>query len=176
MTKTDIRNACELFLEGWNRHDWMSKNGEWASESWNEEREAYNDAKEALAEALQDAVKAVQKCDAGDEAPDVFSEIEEAREALEAAAKALDGQVRADDSDYIAEGTIDPDDVANVAEGLDVGSSWQGWDCTEGWYAHRSGTALYVRWWRDAHRSRHNRDLWVCVNESFFEEESEDAA
>jgi hypothetical protein len=36
---------------------------------------------------------------------------------------------------YIAEGTIDPDNVENRSRCLRVGFDWQGWDCREGWAA-----------------------------------------
>lgn len=88
-------------------------------------------------------------------------------------ASSLDEQVRSDDSDYIAEGVIDPDDVAGTAEALDVVCSWQGWDCTEGWTAYRAGDALYVHWFRNARGLRHDRSLWVLVDEAFFEQEEE---
>lgn len=107
--KTDIRTACETFLNDWNRGGWMSENGEWNS------------------------------------------------------------------NDEIEEGTIDPDGIEDDAEDLEVGASWQGWDCKEGWRAYRVGTALYLNWWRTPypHTVRHERDLWVQVDGKFFEEDEE---
>jgi hypothetical protein len=87
---------------------------------------------------------------------------------LQAAAEALRGQVRPDHSDYIEAGTIDPDDVQSSSERLGVGESGKGWDCVEGWGAYRSDDALIVRWYRHAYGSRHDRDLWVVVDEEFF--------
>lgn len=74
------------------------------------------------------------------------------------------------EGDYIAEGVIDPDEVADGAKALGVGDNWQGWECNEGWAAYRVGEALYVRWYRNAHGNRHDRDLWVCVDDAFFQE------
>jgi hypothetical protein len=80
-----------------------------------------------------------------------------------------------DGGDCIEEGTIDPNDVESEAEDLGVGASWQGWDCREGWSAYQVGEALYVNWWRTPYggTNRHQRDLWVCVDKSFFEAEVE---
>lgn len=104
--KTEIRTACETFLETWKRSDWMAEHGEW------------------------------------------------------------------DEADGIEEGTIDPDEVEDGADDLEVGASWQGWDCREGWRAYRVGDGLYLNWWRTPypHTARHQRDLWVEVNGTFFEE------
>ncbi len=76
------------------------------------------------------------------------------------------------DESYIAEGVIDPDDVATRATDCDVSRSWQGWDCREGWGAYRVGRALYLRWWRNACGNRRDRDLWVLVDSEFFQEDS----
>lgn len=76
----------------------------------------------------------------------------------------------ADDGDYIEEGTIDPDNVEDDAESLDVGAKSQGWDCQEGWGAYRSMDDLYLNWWRAPYpnTNRHQRDLWVLVSKDFF--------
>lgn len=82
----------------------------------------------------------------------------------------------ADESDHIEEGTLDPDCIEHDADPLEVGSSWQGWDCKEGWSAYQVGEALYLNWWRSPYggTNRHQRDLWVCVDETFFQcDESE---
>lgn len=115
MEKERIREACEEFLELWDRHEWMADHGEWASE---------------------------------------------------------DDDTIGSESDYIAEGVIDPDNVADSAVYLGVDKTWQGWDCREGWAAYRSGDALYLNWWRSPTTNlRHDRDLWVLVDKRFFEEE-----
>lgn len=82
------------------------------------------------------------------------------------------------EDDEIEEGVIDPDGVEDDADALEVGSSWQGWDCREGWRAYQHGTALYLNWWRTPypHTPRHERDLYVLVSSSFFEEEEESDA
>jgi len=174
MTNTDraaIETACESFLADWNRGDWMTEHGDWASAEWDDAREEYDTAIEALNAAVKSA-PAADRADRG-----ALADIRAALEAAEAAAEALDGQVRPDDSDYIAEGTIDPDDVSGDAEGLDVGSSSQGWDCREGWSAHRSGDDLYLNWWRSPYpnTNRHQRDLWVLVQKGFFAAEADGA-
>lgn len=111
-TKEAVREACQNFLNSWNRHDWMAEHGEWA-----------------------------------------------------------------DGEDYIEEGLLDPDDVADSAIDLDVGFNCQGWYCHEGWAAYRSGTALYLRWWRHPNTDlRHERDLWVRVEGEFFEETEEEGS
>jgi hypothetical protein len=80
------------------------------------------------------------------------------------------------DDDEIEEGIIDPDVVSDGATDLEIGTAWQGWDCHEGWGAYRVGTALYLRWWRNPTTYlRHDRDLWVKIDDEFFESESESA-
>ena len=75
------------------------------------------------------------------------------------------------ESDCIAEGVIDPDEVQDSAELLGVEAAWQGWDCREGWMAMRSGDALVINWWRSPTTAlRHQRDLYVVVDEEFFAE------
>jgi hypothetical protein len=175
VTNTDrdaIETACESFLADWNRGDWAVDHGEWASAEWDDAREEYDAAVEALAAAVKAAAPSER---AG---RDALADVRAALKAAEAAAEALDGQVRPDESDYIAEGTIDPDDVSGDAESLDVGASWQGWDCQEGWSAHRSGDDLYLNWWRSPYpnTNRHQRDLWVLVRKDFFAAAEEDAA
>jgi len=154
----------------------MQDHGEWASAEWEEEREAYQDAKDTLEEVLQAALDDVERS-SSDEVPNIMGAISEARDALVEAAEALDGEVRADESDYIAEGLIDPDDVSDSATDLEVGYSTQGWDCREGWSAHRYGDDLYMQWWRSPYggTNRHQRDLWVLVEEVFFQDEESES-
>jgi hypothetical protein len=155
-TGDEIYESCTDFLSDWDRQDWMESHGEWASSAWTSEREAYDDASARVQDALADS-----------ESVDV-DELLAAIEELQAAAEALRDQVLPDSSDYIAEGTIDPDSVRSSSECLDIGESAQGWDCTEGWSAYRSGDALVVQWYRHARGQRHDRDLWVVVDEEFF--------
>jgi len=165
-TPTDIRAACETYLEEWDRHDWMSDHGSWASEEWDDARHAYDDAAVALADAVADAP-------AADDAVDIqLDDVRDALDALVAAATALRGQVLPDDDDYISDDVIDPDGVATRAQALHVGASAPGWDCVEGWDAWRVDDALYVRWWRSqCAGARRPRDLWVCVDDEFFASE-----
>lgn len=175
-TKTDIRNACEQYLQEWDRHSWMQDHGEWASAKWEEERDAYQAAKDTLEEVLQAALDDVERS-SSDEVPNIMGAISEARDALIEAAEALDGEVRANEFDYIAEGLIDPDDVSDSATNLEVGYSVQEYGSRKGWSAHRYDDDLYMQWWRNPYggTSRHHRDLWVLVEEEFFaNEESED--
>lgn len=165
---TNITATIENFLEAWDRHDWMQEHGDWVSSEWDEARAEYVGA----FEALQDAIADLPSADRAD-----VSSIESVRAALktlELAAVALKGQVRPDESDYISEGTIDPDGVADEAEKLTGEQSWQGWDCREGWAPHRVDNDLYINWWRQAWGDRHQRDLWVLVYSDFFEDEDED--
>lgn len=161
-----VYEAVESFLrdeeEGWSRHEWMQAHGEWASAEWDDAREGYTEAVELLASLVGDMPDA-ERADA-----DGLDAISSAVEAVHTAVAELDGQVRPDESDYIAEGRIDPDEVADQAEDLEVGYSAQGWDCTEGWNAYRAGSALYMHWWRDACGNRHGRSLWVLVDDEFF--------
>lgn len=173
--KDNIKETIEVFLKSWDRQAWMADHGEWASAQWEEEREDYRACTEALEATLEDALKALRSRDASDlrdGVPDIdLKDIEDAYEELGRAANALLYQVRPDESDYIAEGTIDPDGVADDAEHLGVEVQWQGWDCTEGWSAYRVGEALYAQWYRNAYGNRHDRELWVCVDGSYFREE-----
>lgn len=163
MNKNNIKETCKNFLEDWDRHEWMAAHGEWASSEWDEERKEYEEA----AAALVAAAAALPNSDRAQ--PSALSELKEAYDRLREAAEALDGQVRPDESDYIAEGLLDPDGVADDAEALDAKDGWQGWDCTEGWRAYRRGRDLYINWWRNAYGNRHSRDLWVLVDKDFFE-------
>lgn len=75
------------------------------------------------------------------------------------------------EGDYIMPGTVDPDGVEGDATALDVSHSWAGWDCREGWRAHRAGARLILNWWRAPNHgrtARHARDLWVVVDPKFF--------
>lgn len=170
-TNTNIKNTIEdtivSFLEDWDRHEWLRDHGTWASEEWNEARKAYEDAVQELREAVEDLddPEYADPCSADDVARAVA--------AVQDAAKALDGQVRPDESDYIAEGLLDPDGVADKAEPCGVDCAWQGWDCREGWSAHRVGDALYLNWFRSAYGNRHDRDLWVLVDDEFFVEDND---
>jgi hypothetical protein len=102
-------------------------------------------------------------------------ELQELVAAVGTTCAALEGQVRPDESDYIAEGLIDPNGVSDSATEIpDVGESWQDWDCTESWWAYRSGDGLYINWRRAARGHRHGRDLWVLVDEDFFFVEEDD--
>src|SRR5690606_9218569 len=146
--KKNIRDACEQFLEAWDRQEWMQVHGEWASAQWEGERAEYRARAEALEGALEEALTALRARSADDlrdGVPDIdLTGIQETYQELAKAAEALSYQVRPDESDYIAEGMIDPDGVASNAKDLDVGDRWQGWDCIEGWKAYRVGDALYV--------------------------------
>ena len=74
---------------------------------------------------------------------------------------------------YIKEGKIEEIDgleERSVALGS-IGNSKEGWDCVEGWDAHRDGSALVINWWRNSYGNRHNRDLWVIVDKNFFEDD-----
>jgi hypothetical protein len=165
-----VEKTIVAFLEDWDRHQWMMDHGEWASEEWSEEREDYSDAIEQLLLSIDKVKETVLETldeSRADSFRDVRCALEKAMEELseaESIAKELDGQVRPDESDYIAEGTIDPDDVSDKAVDLDIGERWQGWDCYEGWSAYRVDDALYVRWYRTAYGNRHERDLWVLVD------------
>jgi hypothetical protein len=77
-------------------------------------------------------------------------------------------------ADHIAEGVIDPDGVEGTAVDLNVGRRSDGWDCTEGWDAHRYGDALYIHWWRSARGARHDRSLWVLVDAGFFGDDEDE--
>lgn len=168
MRKAEIEAEIVAFISDWNRRDWMSEHGTWASEDWESERSEYEDAHSEVEVAFNDlTVDATFGADntVGAE----IARLHAALDRLESAHKALDGQVRPDEfSDYISEGTIDPDNVEGGAVSLDIGESWQGWDCTEGWGAYRSDDALVMNWWRSASGQRHQRDLWVVVDEDFF--------
>lgn len=159
-----IRRACKAFLSSWDRQEWMQFNGTWESEKWVEAREAYDAAVEGLALAFG-GIPSATHADAD------LSSIEEALTEVREAARALDGQVRPDESDYIAEGLIDPDNVLEMAEPLDVRDNWRGWDCEEGWEACRVRDALYLHWYRQAWGQRHDRSLWVLVDSGYFKDE-----
>jgi hypothetical protein len=165
-SESDIREACESFLEEWDRHEWMQDNGEWASAQWEEERAEYEEALEALGK-ISDQPHSREA---------VLTEAGEALERLREAVKALDGALEPDESDYITEGTIDPDNIENAVTNLGVSDCWQGWDCQEGWGAYRHNNALYLNWWRSPYpnTNRHQRDLWVCVSDEFFEQDGEE--
>jgi hypothetical protein len=142
----------------------MVENGEWASAEWDEAREEYTNA-------LAELAAAIERAPAADRADrNALADVTLWAAAAKAAAEALHDQVRPDESNHIAEGLIDPDDVSETAERLDVGGSWQGWDCTEGWDAYRNGNDLYLNWWRNAYGNRHTRDLWALVRADFFAE------
>lgn len=164
-----IQTQCERFLENWDRHQWMVDHGDWESEKWEDAREEYD-------EAVADLKAIVHALASGDRTgwSDRY-EIEsmlEAAQAVAEAQKALHDQVTPDESDYIAEGVIDPDEVKDKAIPCHVHHTWRGWDCTEGWGAYRHGDALYLHWCRtpDGGSARHDRDLWVKVNAEFFAE------
>lgn len=170
-------NMVTSFLDGWNRHDWMQEHGDWASSRWDAERAEYDgalvaarDSIDAIADTLADAPIA-ERADADsldiDSAIDSAQDIIERLERLRAACAALDGSVSPDGGDYIAEGTIDPDDVAGEchSECRVGGDSWRGWDCTEGWAAYLLPDGRVVaNWWRSAEGQRHERDLWILVD------------
>jgi hypothetical protein len=91
----------------------------------------------------------------------------EALRAMAEAAAALNRQVTPD-NDYIAEGRIDPDDVADEDGTVVWAERWQGWDCMEGQEAILLDDGRVVaHWWRDAYGCgcRHDRDLWIVVGE-----------
>ncbi len=166
MSTQQIKDAISSFLSDWDRHEWMRDHGEWASAEWDYAREEYD---AALAE-LRSAVDGAGEGDETSDDSEARSIIELAQE-LARCAEALDGQVLPDDSDYIAEGTIDPDGVADKAVCVYDGGDSQGRDCTESIDGYRVGDALYMRWYRDARGERHSRDLWVCVSGDFFRHE-----
>jgi len=146
----------------WDRHEWMSLHGEWASSQWDDARAERDEVRELLAVALRegaDAAASARKID--------WYDIDAAREALAAVERRLDGAVEPDESDYIAEGTIDPDGVSDDPGTCVWEDSWQGWDCTEGegiyLAAEDGGIRIVHRWWRDAYGARHARDLWRVV-------------
>ena len=91
------------------------------------------------------------------------------------AARRLDGQVLDDESDYIVEGNIDPDNVSSTSMYFGPGQQEKGWNCVEGWNAYRHGDDLYIQWYRNAYGGdRRSRSLWVCVDKGFFAEVEED--
>jgi len=146
----------------WNRHEWMADHGEWASSQWDDARAERDEARSDLAAALTDAAAAAA---AGREVD--WYGIEAARDALAACDAEMEGSVEPGVDDYIAEGTIDPDDVADDPGTRVWGDRWQGWDCQEGETIYLApaedsdGIRVVHRWWRDAYTStRHDRDLW----------------
>lgn len=176
-----IKRSIQGFLEDWDRHVWMQDHGTWASEEWAVEREIYDDARRGLEEAAAAFATALEdlddseSLDAGDvvTAAEALEDVRVRMSEVQEAADDLHGQVCPDEEDFIAEGRIDPDGVADDAEDLGVARSWRGWDCTEGWRAFRVGRALYVQWYRDAYGERRDRDLWVLVDDSFFDREQQ---
>jgi hypothetical protein len=180
MTNEQISSASkavEAFERDWNRGDWMVDNGEWASAQWDDEREDYDGANEKVTEAFSEVTDAINSIGGSDSAD--VSDIDAAIEHVESllgqlrelreCADSLDGAVSSDSSeDYIAEGIIDPDDVSEQAEHVCDVWSVDGWDCTEHCDAYRVGDALYMRWMRSARGARHERDLWVLVDDEFF--------
>lgn len=167
-TKSEIREACEEFLEDWDRQLWMQDNGEWASAAWDDARDEYDEAVRLLREAVEDLPDADRISYRTGHTVDRVADLSVM---LVAAAEALDGQVTPDESDYIETGTIDPDGIRDHATLVHDGDSGSEWDCREGWEAYRHGDALYVRWYRDAWGARHDRDLWVPVDAEFFAED-----
>lgn len=163
----DIEARIELFLEGWNRSDWMVEHGEWASTEWDNARAEYDKAIDALEYAINTVPSAYSANS------DALSEIRYALEAAEEALDELEGQVKPDESDYIIEGVIDPDNVEGLAEQVGVSSSWEGWCCKEGWVALRTSDDLYLNWYRHAYGNRRSRDLYVLVEGDFFASEEE---
>jgi hypothetical protein len=161
----EIEDAIYGFLADWDRHEWMIDHGEWASAEWEDAR---NDYDAALAE-LRAVVDAADDADGVSDDSDCDA-IAQALDDLRECAKALDSQVLPDESDYIEEGTIDPDGVADKAVCVYDGGSHRGWDCAESIDGYRVGDALYMRWRRDAYgnSNRHSRDLWVLVSDDFF--------
>lgn len=169
------RGMVESFLSNWDRHEWMRDHGEWASAQFDPQRAEYAAALEAaqesaavIAGALDEAPsddrvnERLDLCDAIDAARGLVAQLER----LRAASVALDGAARADSSDYIAEGTIDPDDLRDECRSDQEVKyvSWAGWDCREGRSVYLLDDGRVVlHWWRDACGSRHNRDLWVRV-------------
>lgn len=172
----EILEACENFLSDWDRREWVIEHGEWASSEWDNERGAYDIAVAKFAAAVETLdeelgnVPESHDYDGGDlaNARDSMANLNAAFRALESAATSLEGQIKPDESDYTSEGLIDPDGVANRADDLECGIWGDGWDCREGWSAYRVDDALYIRWWRDAWGNRHERDLWVLVDDRFF--------
>lgn len=168
-TKQEIRDTIESYLEDWDRAQWMQDHGTWASERWQDEREDYDEALAKFREAVDALPDGDGVCY---DTKHAFASLEVDMAELKTAMEDLDGQVHPDESDFIAEGTIDPEGVKGGAESLHVDSNLvQGWDCTEGWAAYRHGDALVMHWFRDAQGARHERDLWVVVDGQFFAEE-----
>lgn len=163
----DAEALVESFLTDWDRHVWMADNGDWASSQWDEERETYTEA----VKALELAVKSIPEADRVDGTFFSSPTFKIAYDAVVEAEKTLEDQVRPDESDYIAEGVIDPDNVEGTAKRLRVFKSWSGWECVEGWVALRNGDDLYLNWYRTAIGNlRHARDLYVLVEKDFFAE------
>lgn len=157
-----IINTINSFLNEWNRHEWMQAYGEWASEEWDIHRENYDLQVECVQEALvnADSLDYSAAC-----------ELTSQLESLLTCIKALDSQVLPDDSDYIAQGIIDPDEIKDKDKELLTSQMWTGWDCKEGWDAYRLGDDLVLNWWRDAYGERHQRDLWMTIEKDFFLED-----
>lgn len=168
-TRSEIIDAIESFLARWDRQMWMQDNGEWASSYWDERRAEYTEALEAMKSAIASAPDPEDVGSAQDD-----DALERAMESLQEAISALTDQVRPDESDYIAEGIIDPDDVRGGAVDLGLGRRGQDWDCVESWDAYRHGDALAMRWYRAAYGDRRHRDLWVVVDAEFFGADNDD--
>jgi len=169
----DVAETIESFLSTWDRTGWMHEHGSWASEEWGDARDEYN----ARADALDRAIKSLNAryipCSYNPDVSRIASLVQDVTDAmaeLQEAAEALHGQVT-EENDYVTEGTIDPDCVADMAVPIPAMCRWNGWDCIEGWAAYRVGTALYCRWSRVAVGHRRDRDLWVLVDGRFFAEE-----
>lgn len=152
----------EVFLQNWDRHVWMAYFGSWASEDYAEAQDAYADALTRLREVSKETIAS----------PDRAPDIDALREAMEAVEEAVEDlrDCPYGESDYVKEGTIDPDGLEGEAEDLDIGARWEGWDCSEGWDCHRVGDDLVLNWWRAARGNRHERDLWLTVEADYFAE------
>jgi len=176
---TRVSEAIENFLSDWDRQEWMQDHGVWASDEWEGERDEYNSARTEVESAISEVttvVGAISHADSYQNDWDIEGAICETEELLKKLkvlmeiGRKLDGHVRPDESDYISEGTIDPDMVSNVSTAKLVweGPKTQGWDCKEWYDGYRIDDALYMHWCRDAWGNRHNRDLWVLIDDEFF--------
>lgn len=167
---TTIYRACSDFLVEWNRDAWVAEHGKWTSEEWDERRENYDDAVVTLQEKAEGMPFAMH-LDKDFDLAELYTALNAVRDAV----YALHDQVVPDESDYIAEGRIDPDNVADIAIDLDIGKRQQEWDCIEVWCAYRHIDALYLRWLRLPYPNtlRHHRDLWICIDPDYFKGEDE---
>jgi len=162
-------------LENWDRHAWMVDHGEWASAAFSEQAEAREKAREGLAASLTAAANAAAVGSRVD-----WLDVEIKRAEAEAAEEAMEGCPEGDD-DYIAEGVIDPDGVAEMEHEVLWSRRWRGWDCEEGQQVVRvrgagGFVAIAHNWWRSAYGGqRHERDLWrVLWKETEETEETEE--